>query len=129
MGAPFATVKLPPEPTVLAPDGSEVRVLAAVAGGGMAHFHLPPGQVAKAVMHRTVEEVWFVLAGRGEMWRKQGDREEVIALEPGVSLTIPLGTQFQFRAAENEGVSAVGVTLPPWPGPDEAVFVEGRWSA
>lgn len=123
----FATVKLPAEPTVLAPDGSEVRVLAGVVHGSMAHFHLPPGQVAKAVTHRTVEEIWFVVAGRGEMWRKQGDREEVIALEPGVSLTIPLGTHFQFRAGENDGVSAVGVTMPSWPGPDEAVFVEGLW--
>jgi len=33
----------------------------------MAHFHLPAGQVSRAVRHRTVEEIWFVLSGRGEM--------------------------------------------------------------
>ena len=64
----------------------------------MAHFELQPGQTSKAVAHRTVEEIWFFLAGRGQMWRRQNDREEIVAVEPGVCLTIPLGTHFQFRA-------------------------------
>ena len=38
----------------------------------MAHFELPPGETSTAVAHRTVEEVWFFLGGRGEMWRRQG---------------------------------------------------------
>jgi mannose-6-phosphate isomerase-like protein (cupin superfamily) len=95
----------------------------------MAHFQLAAGQVAKAVIHRSVEEIWFILAGRGEMWRQQGEREEILALEPGVCLTIPLGTRFQFRASATEGVSAVAVTMPPWPGEGEAVFVPGPWPA
>ncbi|MBC5785708.1 cupin domain-containing protein [Ramlibacter sp. USB13] len=95
----------------------------------MAHFELAAGQVARAVVHRTVEEVWFVLSGRGEMWRRQGAREETVVLEPGVCVTIPLGTHFQFRASPSEGVAAVAVTMPPWPGPGEAVFVEGPWPA
>ena len=52
----------------------------------------------KAVAHRTVEEIWFFLAGRGQMWRRQDDHEEIVTVEPGVCLTIPLGTHFQFRA-------------------------------
>lgn len=123
----FATLRLPPVPTVTAPDGSDVRVLLGLQGGGMAHFELPAGQVAKAVTHRTVEEIWFVVAGRGEMWRRQGDREEVVALEPGLCLTIPLGTHFQFRAAPDAALAAVAVTMPPWPGPDEAMPVAGPW--
>jgi hypothetical protein len=51
----FATQALPRECTALAPDGSQVRVLLGLAGGGMAHFSLPPGQVSKAVAHRSVE--------------------------------------------------------------------------
>jgi mannose-6-phosphate isomerase-like protein (cupin superfamily) len=125
----FATLRLPFEPTTTAPDGSDVRVLLGLAGGGMAHFQLAAGQVAKAVTHRSVEEIWFILAGHGEMWRQQGEREEIVALEPGVCLTIPLGTRFQFRASATEGVSAVAVTLPPWPGEGEAVFVPGPWPA
>jgi mannose-6-phosphate isomerase-like protein (cupin superfamily) len=94
----------------------------------MAHFELAAGKVAHAVTHRTVEEVWFVVAGRGEMWRQQGNREETVALEPGVCLTIPCGTHFQFRASASEPVAAIGVTMPPWPGEGEAVKVVGPWS-
>lgn len=123
----FASQRLPAEPTVTAPDGSAVRVLLGLAGGGMAHFELASGQVARAVQHRSVEEIWYVLAGRGWMWRCQDGREETVALEPGLCLTIPRGTRFQFRAAAGEPVSAVAITMPPWPGEGEAVFVDGPW--
>ena len=90
----FDTKKLPDTPDVTAPDGSDVRILLGLQGGGMAHFELQPGQTSKAVAHRTVEEIWFFLAGRGQMWRRQDDREEIVAVEPGVCLTIPLGYAF-----------------------------------
>jgi mannose-6-phosphate isomerase-like protein (cupin superfamily) len=61
------------------------------------------------------------------MWRRQDGREEIVELAPGLCLTIPLGTQFQFRAADDEAVSAVAITMPPWPGMDEAVAVPGAW--
>ena len=125
----FATQALPAACDVLAPDGSEVRVLLALAGGSMAHFSLPAGQVSRAVKHATVEEIWYVLAGRGEMWRAQQGRAEVVAVAAGICLTIPLGTAFQFRAAADAPLAAVAVTMPPWPGPQEAVFVEGAWPA
>ena len=125
----FSTLRLPAERTVVAPDGSDVRVLLGLAAGGMAHFELAAGETARAVAHRSVEEIWFVISGRGEMWRKQGEHEETVALEPGVCLTIPLGTQFQFRASDAESVSAVAVTMPPWPGDGEAVAVVGPWPA
>ena len=124
---PFTTSTLADAPVVTAPDGSAVRPLAGLAGGGMAHFRLEAGQVAAAVIHRTVEEIWFVTEGRGAIWRRQGDREEVTALQAGLCLTIPVGTAFQFRAADDEWVSIVAVTMPPWPGPDEAIFAEGPW--
>jgi len=123
----FATMRLAADPDVVAPDGSDVRVLLGLAGGGMGHFTLAPGRTARAVTHRTIEEIWFFVAGRGEMWRKQGDREEVVAVSPGVCLTIPLGTRFQFRALGDGPLAAVAVTMPPWPGEAEAVFVDGPW--
>ena len=110
-----------------APDGSDVRVMLALPGASMIRVELAAGAVARAVAHRTVEELWFVLAGRGEMWRRQGPREEIVALEPGVCLSIPLGTHFQFRASPTEPVSAIAVTIPPWPGEQEAEFVTGPW--
>ena len=124
----FQTMHLPAERTVVAPDGSDVRVLLGVAAGGMAHFELAAGAVSHAIVHRTVEEIWYIVSGSGDMWRKQGLREEVVALHPGVCLTIPVGTHFQFRASAKEAVAAIAITLPPWPGEAEAVPVIGPWA-
>jgi mannose-6-phosphate isomerase-like protein (cupin superfamily) len=99
-----------------------------LAGGSLAHFALPPGRVSRAVRHRTVEELWYFVGGRGQMWRRDaGGRESVVDVEAGVSLDIPLGTAFQFRSTGEEPLAAVGTTMPPWPGDDEAVFVDGIW--
>ncbi len=49
-------------------------------------------------------------------------------VQAGVSLTIPLGTQFQFRATGHEPLTMVAITMPPWPGADEAYAVEGPWT-
>ena len=124
---PFATSRLPVERDVIAPDGSDLRILLGLDAGGMAHFELAAGETSTAVAHRTVEEIWFFLTGRGEMWRKFEDREEIVAVEPNVCLTIPLGTRFQFRALGDEPLTAVAVTMPPWPGDDEAYVVDGKW--
>jgi len=125
----FETKRLPLTPDVVAPDGSDVRVLARTERGSMAHFELAPGRASAAIRHRTVDEIWFVLSGRGEIWRKQGSREDIAALEPGVSVTIPVGTHFQFRASGDTALEAIGVTMPPWPGDTEAVPVPGKWKA
>jgi len=127
--ADFTSLPFPAERSVVAPDGSDVRVLPGLQGGGMAHFQLAAGQVSGAVTHQTVEEIWFIVSGTGEMWRKQGAREEVTFLQPGLSLTIPLGTHFQFRAGPTEALAAVAITMPPWPGEGEAVPVSGPWQA
>lgn len=123
----FASKQLPKDYDVLAPDGSEVRILAATERGSMAHFRLNPGEVSKAVAHRTVEEVWYILAGQGRMWRKLGGEEEVTQLRTGTSLTIPAGTSFQFSCDGTSPLQAVAVTMPPWPGPHEAYEVKGKW--
>ena len=125
----FSTKSLPDTPDIIAPDGSDVRVLLELAAGGMAHFELAPGEISTAVAHRTVEEIWFFLSGCGEMWRRQGPRERVIPVQAGVCITIPLETHFQFRAFGDEPLAAIGVTMPPWPGECEAYVVEGKWMA
>ena len=123
----FATKLLPVKPDVTAPDGADVRILLDLQGGSMAHFELQPGHTTKAVAHRTVEEIWYVFAGQGEMWRKQTQHEEIVSLVPGVCLTIPVGTHFQFRSTGREPLTAVAVTMPPWPGEQEACIIEGKW--
>ena len=123
----FPSMMLPESCNVIAPDGSEVRILLAAKGGSMAHFRLAAGQVSRAVRHRTVDEIWFILSGRGEMWRSAGGQDDVAALVPGACLTIEAGTRFQFRADAHEPLAAVAVTMPPWPGDGEAECVEGPW--
>jgi mannose-6-phosphate isomerase-like protein (cupin superfamily) len=123
----FESKRLPVEREVVAPDGSDVRALLSLQGGGMAHFELPAGETSTAVTHKTVEEIWFFLSGRGEMWRRQESYEEVTIVEAGVCLTIPLGTHFQFRSFGPGPLAAVAVTMPPWPGEGEALIVRGKW--
>ena len=118
---------LPSELTVLAPDGSEIRELVAVSGGSMVHCTLPSGATSAAVVHRTVEEVWYFLQGRGQVWRKSESAESVVDVQPGVSLNITVGTHFQFRNTGTEPLCIIIVTIPPWPGEDEAVRVEDYW--
>lgn len=124
---PFQTKMLPARPDAIAPDGSEVRVLLSVGGGSVAHFELGPGETSVAVTHRTVEEVWYFLTGRGEMWRKLDRQEAVVEVTAGLCITIPVGTRFQFRAVGYEPLAAVGMTIPPWPGGNEAAIVSGPW--
>ena len=118
---------LPAAYDVLAPDGSEVRILASSKRGSMAHFTLQPGQVSVAIAHRTVEEIWYITAGLGEMWCGWDNVEELTPLNAGVSIAIPVGVKFQFRCDGDAALEAVGVTMPPWPGEDEAVVVQGKW--
>ena len=104
----FVTRVIAPAADAIAPDGSEVRLLAATERGSMAHFRLPAGAVSRAVAHRSVETV---------------------AVSAGVSIAIPAGTAFQFRDSGDAPLEAVAVTMPPWPGMDEAIPVEGVWPA
>jgi mannose-6-phosphate isomerase-like protein (cupin superfamily) len=127
MSVTFATSRPAELHDVLAPDGSEIRFLPQVEGGSMVHCTLPPGATSLAVTHRTIDELWYVLAGSGELWRRQGKREHVEQLSPHTAHSIPLGTHFQFRNPGVEPLTFVIVTMPPWPGMDEAVRVEDHW--
>lgn len=121
----FETMSLPTVRDEIAPDGSDVRILLRLSSGSLAHFELGPGKTSIPEAHKTVEEIWYFLSGKGEMWRKLDDQEEVVDVEQGVCITIPTGTHFQFRSFEEEPLAAVGVTMPPWPGEDEAYKVQG----
>ena len=125
----FETTHVPARPDVPAPDGSEVRALLELRGGGMAHFTLAAGETSVAVHHRTVEEIWYVLAGAGKIWRRLDTHEEVADLKPGDCLTLPLGTRFQFKSLGPEPLVVIAVTMPPWPGEGEAVRSPGLWEA
>jgi mannose-6-phosphate isomerase-like protein (cupin superfamily) len=125
----FGIMQLPARPDAAAPDGSDVRELLHLGRGSMAHFELGPGRISRAMAHRTVDEIWYVLSGHGQMWRRQGQRQETAELVPGTCVSIPVGTHFQFRASDGGPLTVVGVTMPPWPGDDEAYEVPGPWPA
>jgi len=112
---------------MLAPDGSSVRPLLALSSGSMAQFELDLGAISRAVRHRSVEEIWLVVSGRGRMWRQQSEQHSVVDLVPGVCVSIPAGAAFQFRCEGDEVLRVAAVTMPPWPGDDEAELVPGIW--
>ena len=130
----FETIPLPADPTVQAPDGCAVRVLIRSDTASTAHFELAAGQISTAVEHPEIEEIWHFVRGRGEMWRKRGASEEVVRVEPGVTISIPPRTRFQLRALGGEPLAAFGVTMPPWPLDSTAekeafTLVDGKWKA
>lgn len=114
-------------PDAVAPDGAAVHLLAVSGRGSMAVFTLPAGAVSRPVVHCSVEELWYILAGRGRMWRCADGREEVTELHAGVSVAIAAGTRFQFRCDGGVPLEAVAVTMPPWPGAAEAEPADGVW--
>lgn len=94
----------------------------------MVHVTLPAGQVSRPVWHHTVEEIWYVLEGRGQVWRcppsVPADSESPVSVAPGDALVIPTGWRFQFAAAEDASLKFLCYTSPPWPGPEEALAAE-----
>ena len=127
----WQTKRIGPEYDHRSPDGSEIRRLVQVRGGSMVYCTLQPGQVTRTVQHRSVEEVWLCVSGRGQLWRRDPatKAEEIVDLEPGLAASIPLRTAFQFRAMGEQPLEVVMTTMPPWPGPSEAVPAEGIWPA
>jgi mannose-6-phosphate isomerase-like protein (cupin superfamily) len=108
-----------------APDNSEIRLLDEVDEGGVAHCRLPAGATSKAVKHKAVAEIWYTLAGFGQIARRaRGGAWEVRSLCEGIAVTIPAGVAFQFQATSSDPLELVVATFPRWPGPDEAVPVD-----
>lgn len=125
----FETKRISDAPDAIALDGSEVRVLCGLSRGALSVFSLPAHTVARAVAHRTIEEIWYFVAGRGRMWRRLGEQEAVVEVVAGISISIPTGTHFQFRCDGDEALTAVAAVMPPWPGEGEVYAVDGPWVA
>jgi mannose-6-phosphate isomerase-like protein (cupin superfamily) len=121
------TRHLPNDYDCLAPDGSEIRLLVEGPLGSSVHCKLPAGGLSLAVAHHHVEEIWYFIEGHGEVWRQNDETEEAVKVQPGVSLTIPAGTHFQFRNTGKGPLCFLITTMPPWPGEKEARRVEDHW--
>jgi len=124
---PFESVHADSARQEVAPDHSKVSILSATSHASMIVARLNPGEISAAVRHRTVDELWFCLRGRGRMWRSWDGVEEVTRLVAGQSVNLPVGTAFQFRCDGDAPLEVLIATIPSWPGEGEAVSVEGRW--
>ena len=125
---PFQTTALKSDVDHLASDGSEIRLLPTMKGGGLCHCTLPAGKTSSAVSHHRVEEIWYVLEGQGEVWRKAAGAEDTVYVCAGTSLTIPPRTAFEFRNTGAGPLRVLIVTMPPWPGTQgEAEEAVGKW--
>jgi mannose-6-phosphate isomerase-like protein (cupin superfamily) len=110
----------------IAPDGSEIYFRAVDATrASLVEVALGPGGVSRPVRHRTVEEIWYFLAGSGEVWLRSPDRasDQTRAVAKGDVVVIPTGWDFQFRADRGQALRFLCFTAPPWPGAGEAVAV------
>ena len=111
------------------PLGAHIRFLMDGPHGNVIHSTVPPGMVGRACHFRTIDEFWFVLSGEGELWRRAPDgRETITRLAEGVSIDIPLGTAFQYRSVGAAALVFTCTAMPPWPGDEEAVLVDGPWT-
>ncbi len=116
---------------IVAPDGSQVRLLLTGDHGAtrcsVVEVTIAAGETSRPVRHRTVEEVWYVLSGAGEVWRcppgVPAAGVSTVRVTSGDCLVIPTGWDFQFRADANSDMRFLCVTMPAWPGMDEAVEV------
>ena len=120
-------IQLAPEHTEIAPDGSEIRPLITGKRASLVHCTLPAGARSKAVMHRSIEEIWYFIEGRGQVWRQRGAEERVVEVSPGTALHIAPGTAFQFRNTGVNDLRFIIASMPPWPGDEEAVEAPAHW--
>jgi len=121
------TTVLPKQPDDKSPAGADIRFLMDSEGGNMIHSTVPPHQINKATVHATVSEFWYILEGRGEIWRDNGIQSSVTELVPRTAIDIPVGTSFQYRNISDEDLKFICISMPPWPGESEATFVRGKW--
>lgn len=107
--------------------GHGPRPLAEEKTEHLAHHLIPAGTASSATQNRTVEALWYVIEGNGQIWRARDAEEVVDGLAEGDSIRIPAATSFQFRAAKEADLKLLMSSAPPWPGAEEALPVTGKW--
>ena len=127
-GIPVRETTLPIQPDAKSPAGADIRFIMDGTTGNMIHSTVPPGQINRATVHSTVSEFWYILEGHGEIWRKVGAEERITTLTSGVSIDIPKGTAFQYRNVGTEPLKFICISMPPWPGDQEASHLDGAWA-
>jgi len=119
---------LPAKPDAVSPAGADIRFIMDGTTGNMIHSTVKPGQINRATIHATVSEFWYVLEGAGQIWRKDDNGEKIVDLVAGTAIDIPVGTAFQYRCNGFEALKFICITMPAWPGDNEATHFEGIWA-
>ncbi|MEP0962184.1 MAG: cupin domain-containing protein [Roseobacter sp.] len=119
---------LPSRADAKSPAGADIRFIMDGTTGNMIHSTVPPGQVNRATIHKTISEFWYILEGEGEIWRRNEHEERIVSLVSGVSIDIPVGTAFQYRNIGTKPLKFICISMPPWPGDHEASHLKGAWT-
>jgi mannose-6-phosphate isomerase-like protein (cupin superfamily) len=112
----------------LTPDGAENRWLIRTPTYNTTHYRVQAGQVLSAFRNRTLDEFWYFLSGRGEVWRSDGETAAITSVASGVCMTIPVNTAFQIRCIGDEPLDLLGFYVPPWPADTVLEPVQGPWT-
>ena len=91
-------------------DGSTIRELHHTEAQSLAEATLEPGQATVRHYHAESEEIYFLLAGRGEL-ELDGERCEV---EPGDAILIPRGAWHRIHALGDESLRLLCCCAPPY---------------
>ena len=117
----------------LAPGGSKIFIVGKYAReGSMAYVFQPGLKTSLPTRHKTITENWLFLKGMGEVALRPEDKGQktkwaIHFVKPGIRITVPVGTAFQFRATTQEPLVFAVMTMPPYPDNDEDIDVPGLW--
>ena len=105
------------------PTEAEIKVITDQLESATMQYTLKKGTVSKALRHKTVTEFWHILSGSGAIWRRNETQESILPLKAGMSIDVPLGTDFQY-CSDKDDLIFICITLPPASDPDEASVIE-----
>jgi len=114
-------VRLNSASLVTAPDGSSLHLLARTKHASLCHGELKANTVSTAVMHKTVEELWYVLSGEGSFYCEALNAGAPFDIGDGTSFALPPRSVFQFKCTSEHSLRFVITTLPAWPGDHEII--------
>lgn len=102
-------------PSFITKDGSEIRELLAhrnscIRNQSLAEARIPAGGCTAAHFHPQTEEIYYILAGRGEMV-VGGERRPV---QPGDAVAIPPGAVHQLINQGNEPLRILCCCAPAY---------------
>ncbi|GIW92568.1 MAG: hypothetical protein KatS3mg110_0609 [Pirellulaceae bacterium] len=114
-------------PAFVTKDGSEIRELLAHRNSclrrqSLAEARLSPGKATTPHYHRTAEEIYYILEGRGTM-RLQ---DEVRPVGPGDAIAIPPGAVHEIRADPDTPLRFLCCCSPPYEHEDTVLVAPSR---